>query len=172
MVWLQDEARVGQKGRLCHCWWCRGRRPSGRCDRRFEWAYIFAAVEPATGADVALVLPEATARTMALFLTEFSRSLPEDAHAVMVLDGAGWHGARALEVPANVTLVPLPPYSPELNPVERVWLYLRERFLSLRVFRDYRALVDACCAAWNRLIAEPGRLRSLCHQPWLQKVSS
>jgi hypothetical protein len=62
--------------------------------------------------------------------------------------------------------------SPELNPVERVWLYLRERFLSLRVFRDYRAIVDACCAAWNRLVAEPGRLRSLCDQPWIRKVSS
>ncbi len=70
-----------------------------------------------------------------------------------------------------ITLVPLPAYSPELNPVERVWLYLRERFLSLRVFRDYRAIVDACCAAWNRLVAEPGRLRSLCDQPWIRKVT-
>ena len=69
-------------------------------------------------------------------------------------------------------LVPLPPYSPELNPVERVWLYLRERFLSLRAFRDYRAIVDACCDAWNRLVAEPGRLRSLCDQPWIRKVAS
>ena len=90
----------------------------------------------------------------------------------MVPDGAGWHGARALAVPANVTLVPLPPYSPELNPVERVWLYLRERLLSLRVFRDHRAIIDSCCAAWNRLVAEPGRLRSLRNQPWLQKVRS
>jgi transposase len=75
-------------------------------------------------------------------------------------------------VPANVTLVPLPPYSPELNPVERVWLYLRERFLSLRVFADYHAIVDACCAAWNRLVAEPGRLRSLCDQTWIRNVGS
>ena len=159
-----DEARVGQKGRLCHRWWTRGRRPPGRCDKRFEWAYIFAAVEPATGADVALVLPEATTATMQLFLAEFA--------AALVLDGAGWPGARALAIPPNVTLVPLPPYSPELNPVERVWLYLRERFLSLRVFRDYRAILDACCAAWNRLVAEPGRLRSLCEQPWIRNVSS
>ena len=167
-----DEARVGQKGRLCHRWWRKGHRPPGRCDRRFAWAYIFAAIEPATGADVALVLPEATTATMSLFLAEFAASLPVDVHAVLVLDGAGWHGARALAVPPNVTLVPLPPYSPELNPVERVWLYLRERFLSLRVFRDYRAIVDACCEAWNRLVAETGRLRSLCDQPWIRKVSS
>ena len=105
---------MGQKGRLCYRWWLRGRRPPGRCDRRFEWAYIFAAVEPATGADVALVLPQATATAMNLFLAEFAAGLPEDVHAVMVLDRAGWHGARALAVPSNVTLVPLPPYSPEL----------------------------------------------------------
>jgi putative transposase len=171
-LWFMDEARVGQKGRLCHRWWARGRRPPGRCDGRFAWAYLFAAVEPATGADVALVLPEATTAAMNLFLAAFAAALPGDVHAALVLDGAGWHGGHALVVPANVTLVPLPPYSPELNPVERVWLYLRERFLSLRVFTDYRAIVDACRAAWNRLVAEPGRLRSLCDQSWIRKVSS
>jgi hypothetical protein len=104
-----DEARVGQKGRLCHRWWSRGRRPPGRRDKRFGWTYLFAAVEPATGADVALVLPEATTAAMNLFLAEFGRGLPEDVHAALVLDGAGWHVAKALAVPANVTLVPLPP---------------------------------------------------------------
>jgi hypothetical protein len=167
-----DEARVGQKGRPCHRWWLRGRRPPGRCDGRFESAYIFAAVAPATGADVALVLPEVTTGAMNLFLAEFAAGLPGDVHGALVLDGAGWHGGHGLTVPANVTRVPLPPYSPELNPVERVWLYLRERFLSLRVFADDRALVDACCEAWRRLVAEPGRLRSLCDQPWIRKVSS
>ena len=163
---------MGQKGRLCHRWWPKGRRPPGRRDKRFEWAYLFAAVEPAAGADVALVLPEATTATMRLFLAEFAAGLPADVHAVLVLDGAGWHSARALTIPANVTLVPPPPYSPELNPVERVWLHLRERFLSLRVFADYRAIVDACREAWHRLVAEPGRLRSPCDQPWIRNVSS
>ena len=163
---------MGQKGRPCHRWWRKGHRPPGRRDKRFERAYIFAAVEPATGADVALVLPEATTTTMRLFLAEFAATLPEDVHAVLVLDGAGWHGARALTVPPSITLVPRPPYSPELNPVEPIWLHLRERFLSLRVFADYRAIVDACCTAWNRLVAEPGRIRSLCNQPWITNVSS
>ena len=171
-AWTQRVQGVGQKGRLCHRWWARGRRPPGRCDQRFAWAYIFAAIEPATGADVALVLPEATTTTMQLFLVEFAAALPQNVHAVLVLDGAGWHGAHALAIPPNVTLVPLPPYAPELNPVERVWLYLRERFLSLQVLRDHRAILDACCAAWNRLVAEPGRLRSLCEQPWITNVSS
>jgi transposase len=93
-------------------------------------------------------------------------------HAALVLDGAGWHGARALAVPPNVTLVRLPPHSPTLNPVERVWLHLRERFLSLRVFAYYRAVVDACCAAWSRLVAEPDHIRFLRDQPWIRNISS
>ena len=75
-------------------------------------------------------------------------------------------------VPDNVTLALLPPYSPELNPVERVWLYLRERFLSLRVLDDTEAIIDACCQAWIDLIAEPDRMRTLCAYPWIMKVIS
>ena len=171
-LWFQDEARVGQKGRTGHRWWIKGQRPPGLADKRFASAYIFAAVRPATGEDFALVLPWVSTAAMSRFLADFAQTLPEDAHAVLVLDQAGWHGAKGLQVPESITLVPLPPYSPDLNPVERVWLYLRERFLSLRVFADYRAIVDACCAAWNRLVAEPGRLRSLCDQPWIRKVTS
>ena len=74
---------------------------------------------------------------------------------------------RLVTVPANVTLVRLPPYSPELNPVERVWLYLRERFLSHRVLDGYGAVLDAACRAWNALAAEPGRLASLTAYPYL-----
>ena len=97
------------------------------------------------------------------FLDAFARALPADQHAIMVLDQAGWHGAKALRVPDAVTLVPLPPYGPELNPVERVWLYLREGFLSHRVLDGYAEIVAACCQAWNALT--PERLRSLTHQP-------
>jgi hypothetical protein len=93
------------------------------------------------------VLPEATTATMQVFLDRFAAQLAPDEHAAMLLDQAGWHGAHGLVVPGNVTLVPLPPYSPQLNPVERVWLYLRERHLSHRLLDGYDAIVDACCAA-------------------------
>ncbi len=89
-----------------------------------------------------------------------------------MLDGAGWHIGGRLRVPANITLVFLPPYSPELNPVERVWLYLRERFLSLRLLPSAEAIVDACCNAWMRLVADPDRLTKLCAYPWITKVCS
>lgn len=171
-VWFQDEARIGNKGRVCHRWWPRGERAPGRCERGYQSVYLFAAVRPATGEDFTLVLPRVSADLMSLFLARFAASLPQDVHAVLVLDGAGWHDPRALRVPDNLTLVPLPPYSPELNPVERVWLYLRERFLSLRALADTEAIIEACCHAWNALVAEPGRLRSLCAYPWITKVSS
>ena len=169
-LWFQDEARVGQKGRTGHRWWVRGQRPPGIADRRFASAYLFAAVRPATGEAFALVLPHVSTAAMSRFLSDFAQTIPDDTHAVMVLDQAGWHGSRALQVPNNVTLVPLPPYSPELNPVERVWLYLRERFLSHRLLADYEAVVNACCRAWNALTAEAGRLQSLTAYPYLEQA--
>lgn len=75
-------------------------------------------------------------------------------------------------MPDNITLVPLPPYSPELSPVERVWLYLRERYLSHRLLEDYEAIVDACCHAWAALAQEPRRIQSLTSYPWLPCLSS
>ncbi len=170
--WFQDEARVGNKGRVCHRWWRRGERAPGTRQIGYQWAYIFSAVRPDTGDDVTLVLPSVNAKVMDLFLAHFADILDDNAHAVMMLDGAGWHDARALTVPDNVTLALLPPYSPELNPVERVWLYLRERFLSLRVLDDTDAIIDACCQAWLALIAEPQRMQSLCAYPWIMKVNS
>ncbi len=82
----------------------------------------------------------------------------------------GWHDARGLDVPANMTLVALPAYSPELNPVERLWLYLKERFLSHRLLDDYNAILEAACRAWNNLTTEPGRVKSLCSYDWITEV--
>jgi hypothetical protein len=152
--------------------WTKGQRPPGLCDRRFDWTYIFAAVEPATGTEFALVLPTVSTVAMNLFLAEFAQTLAPDDHVVMVLDGAGWHGSTALAVPDSLTLLPLPPYSPECNPVERIWLYLRERFLSLQVWPDQDAIIQACCDAWNVLADDLGRIKSLCLYPWIEKVIS
>jgi transposase len=87
------------------------------------------------------------------------------------MDRAGWHIAPELEIPANLTPVFLPTYSPELNAIERVWLDLRERFFSHRLWPSYEDILDACCAAWYALLAEPGRIRSLCALDWAAPVS-
>jgi hypothetical protein len=154
---------------VCHRWFLRGQRPPGLCDQRYTWAHLFAAVRPATGASFALVLPRVSTRAMQMFLDQFAGTLAADEHAALVVDRAGWHVARDLDVPGNVTLVLLPPYSPELNPVERVWLYLRERHLSHRLLAGYDAIVDALCHAWNQL--DPERLRSPTGYPYLEQVN-
>ena len=127
-------------------------------------------MEPGTDNAFALVMPYVNTEAMQIFLDRFSATIDEDEHVAMVLDQAGWHGAKALVVPSNITLVPLPPYSPELNPVERIWLYLKERFLSHRLHADYDAIAGAASQAWNRLVAEAGRITSLCSYPWIQQV--
>jgi hypothetical protein len=167
-LWFQDEMRFGQKGRVCRRWFTRGQRPPGLCDQRYTWAHLFAAVRPATGESFALVLPRVSTAAMQAFLDRFSAALAPDEHAAMAVDGAGWHVAHALRIPDNVTLVLLPPYSPELNPVERVWLFLRERHLSHRLLAGYDAIVDALCTAWNTLT--PDRLLSLTRYPYLNQV--
>jgi transposase len=128
---------------------------------------------PARETGVGLILPEANAQTMNLHLAEVGRAIAPGAFGVIILDGAGWHqtGGR-LVVPANLALLHLPPYSPELNPVENVWQYLRQNFLSNRVFENYEAIVDACCDAWNALMALPERIRSITQRDWTNTVSS
>ena len=117
-LWFQDgwtytSNQFGQKGRVCHRWFTRGQRPLGLCDQRYTWAHLFGAVQPATGRSFALVLPHVSTEAMQVFLDRFSNGLAPDEHAAMVVDGAGWHIAHELRIPGNITLVLLPPYSPE-----------------------------------------------------------
>jgi transposase len=103
---------------------------------------------------------------MALHLQEISAAVTPGAHAVLLLDQAGWHGARDLAVPENITLLALPPRSPELNPVENVWQFMRQNWLSNRVFSSYADILDHCCLAWNKLVDQPWRIMSLGLRPW------
>jgi transposase len=104
---------------------------------------------------------------MNLHLAEISRNVTSGAHAVVLLDGAGWHQTGGkLQVPDNISLLYLPAYSPELNPVENIWQFLRQNQLSNRVFDSYADIVDACCDAWNALTADPGRIRSIATRQW------
>ena len=167
-LWFADEARVGRKGRVTHVWRQKGQRPRGMREHRFASARLFGAACPERGADVALALPEVSTAAMGLVFAELAGAAPAGSHAVLVLDRAGRHVGGDLHVPPNPTLARLPPDSPELNPVETVWPCLRERWLSHRVLAGgYDAVLDAACAAWNPLRAEPGRPCSLTNSHWL-----
>lgn len=170
-VWFQDEARVGQQGTLTRVWAKRGTRPRKPRDRRYQWAYLFGAVCPARDVGAAVVLPAVSAEAMTVHLAEISTQVAAGAHGIVVLDGAGWHqrGGR-LHLPSNLTLLPLPPYAPELNPVENVWEYLRGNRLSLTVWNSYEQIVDACCQAWNALTQETGRIASITTRSWVEVI--
>ncbi len=140
-------------------------------DQRYRSAYIFGAVCPARDTGAALVLPYVSVAAMNLLLKEVASQLPPGTHATMLIDNAGWHTANDLRVPPNVTLVHLRAYSPELNAIEKVWQSLRDRYLSGRLFSGTDAIVEACCTAWNSLIAETGRIRSLTDFAWAQPVN-
>lgn len=148
-------------------WAERGSRPRAPRDQRYDWAYLFGAVCPARDVGAALVLPAADGEAMSLHLAEISRNVTLGSHAVVLLDGAGWHQSGGkLKVPDNISLLKLPAYSPELNPVENIWQYLRQNRLSNIVFDTYDAIVDACCDAWNALTAQPGLIRSIATREW------
>jgi hypothetical protein len=149
-------------------WARRGTRPRQPADQRCESAYLFGAICPARGTGAALALPFADTEAMQLHLDEIARTVAKGAHAVLLLDRAGWHTTAALAVPKNITLILLPSRAPELNPVENVWQYLRQNWLSNRVFGTYEAIVDAACEAWNRLLAQPDAITSIGLRDWAQ----
>ena len=168
-LWWQDEARVGQKNSLTRRWARRGTRPRAPRDQRTASAYIFGAICPAKGKGAGLVMPWCDTAAMAEHLKEISIAVDPGCHAVVLLDQAGWHGSARLAVPANITLLPLPPRAPELNPVENVWQVMRENWLSNRVFASYADILDHCCHAWRKLTDEPWRIISLGLRTWAHK---
>ena len=111
-------------------------------------------------------MPRADTEAMNLHLIEVSQAVSSGAHAVLVVDGAGWHISDDLVVPSNISLLILPPYSPELNPIENVWAYLRSNKLAHRLYETYIDIVDACCTAWNSFVAAPEIVRSITHRQW------
>lgn len=165
-IWFQDEARIGQKNKITRRWAARGTRPRAPHDQRTAWAYIFGAICPAKGKGAGLVLPWCNTHAMNLHLAEISAAVGKGAHAVLIADQAGWHMTPKLKTPANITILPLPPKAPELNPVENVWQFMRDNWLSNRVFRNHEQIVALCCDAWNKLIDQPWRIMSIGARDW------
>jgi DDE superfamily endonuclease len=161
-----DEARIGQKNGRVRQWARCGTRPRQPADQRYESAYLFGAICPARGVGAALALPFADTEAMQLHLDEISRHVADGAHAVLLLDRAGWHTTAKLDVPSNVTPIFLPSRAPELNPVENIWQYLRANWLSNRVFETYDAIIEAACDAWLKLVAQPATIKSIGMRDW------
>jgi len=165
-LWFQDEARIGQKNGVTRQWARKGTRPRQPADQRYENAWAFGAICPALGKGAAIASPWVNASAMQAHVDAISRAVAPGAHAVLVMDRAGWHVARELALPANITPILLPSRSPELNPVENVWQYMRENWLSNRVFESYDAIINAICEAWNKLVALPDVIKSIGMREW------
>ncbi len=164
-VWFQDEARFGQQGTLTKVWARKGSRPVAVKQTEYQWVYLFAAVNPVTGESSALLAPTVHTDYMNEHLRFISREAGPNTHVILVLDQAGWHMSKGLKLPENITLHHLPPYSPELNPIERVWAYLKSHYLANRVFTDYADLFAAGRDAWNALTESD--LQDNCHTSWI-----
>lgn len=141
-------------------------RPRQPKDQRYENAYVFGAVCPGRDTGVALIMPRADTQAMQAHLDAIGRAVAPGAHALLILDQAGWHTTRKLAPSGNITLVPLPPACPELNAAENIWQYLRQTYLANQVFADYTAILDACQNAWRKLLAEAGRITSIAQRQW------
>jgi len=131
----------------------------------YEWVYLYGAVNPVTGESCALVLPWANTNMMQLHLDAIGDQIGPDRHVVLVVDNAGWHRSGALNVPANITLLPLPAYTPELNVIERLWHWIKDHAFSNRVYPDYDILADAVSDMWRELPTD--RIQSVCQCSWV-----
>ena len=160
--YYQDEARFGQHGTITRVWAKVGTRPRAIKQTQYDYLYVFSAVSPETGDACGLISSHVNTDVMNAFLEQFSRELPADVHAALILDRAGWHVAGALKVPENITLIHLPPKSPELNPVENLWHYLRSHYWSNRLYQTWDDLKFAATDAWRRVCLVPELIKSVC----------
>jgi transposase len=138
-------------------------------DQRTKSAWIFGAICPERGVGAALVLPRCNTEAMQWHLEEISLQVKPGAHAVLIVDQAGWHMTDKLMVPSNITILPLPPRSPELNPVENIWQFMRDNWLSNRIFKSWDEIVTICCEAWNKLTDQPWKIMSIGLRDWAHR---
>ncbi|HAS6144794.1 TPA: IS630 family transposase [Vibrio vulnificus] len=158
-VWFQDEARFGQQNTTTRLWAERGSRPRVVKQQQFEYAYLFGSVCPARGIGEAMVVPWVNKDIMVEHLKQLSAVTEKGRHAVVIMDGAGWHTNDIAEPFDNVSIIKLPPYSPELNPIEQVWSWLRQHSLANQSFADYEDIVSKVCRAWNSFLECSARVR-------------
>ena len=168
-VYFQDEARFGTQGTITRVWARKGSRPRAVRQNGREWLYVLMAVCVSTGAASALIMPELNTAVVNLFLEQFSRELPAGVHAVLIWDGAGFHTGGDLVVPGNVSLIQLPPYSPELNPVENLWHYLRSHHWSNRVYAGYKGLEEEAIRSLCEVCQDTERLKTICNADYASR---
>ena len=169
-VYFEDEARFGQQGTTTNVWARRGSRPRAERQTEYEYLWVLGAVCPETGRAEGLLSPRLNSNVINVFLDEFSKTLPADEHAILLWDGAGYHTSKKLQVPQNVSLIQVPPYSPEFNPIENLWHYLKSHFWSNRVYENYEELEEAAVDAWHHAVLNEDLMKTVCAAPYLKRA--
>ena len=167
-IWWQDEVQFGEKNKITRRWAKRETRNAalGAQGSAHTIGLYLRRICPARGVGAALVLPKCNTQAMTLHLKEISAAGAPGAHAIVIIDQAGRHFSNTLGIPDNITLIPLPPKSRELHPVENFWQFIRSNRLSNRRFKSYNDIHDHCCVAWNQLIDQPWRIMSIGMRDW------
>jgi transposase len=171
-IYFQDESRFGQQGATTNVWARKGSRPTAVRQTEYEYLWVLGAVCPETGHAEGLLSPQLNTTIVNEFLAQFAREIPAEEHAVMLWDGAGFHVSRRLQIPDNVTVVKLPAYSPELNPIENLWHYLKSHYWSNRAYDDYDALEQAAVHAWKKVALDNELMKTVCAAPYLERATS
>ncbi|WZD69812.1 IS630 family transposase [Photobacterium damselae subsp. damselae] len=170
-IWFQDEARFGQQNTTTRLWAERGTRPRAVKQQQFEYAYLFGSICPQKGIGEAIVVPWVNKDIMIEHLKQISSVTEKGRHAIVIMDGAGWHTEDIADDFQNISIIKLPPYSPELNPIEQVWSWLRQHYLANQSFSDYEDIVSKVCSAWNSFLECSTRVTKMCSRRWADLTS-
>jgi transposase len=119
---------------------------------------------------VGLLAPYLNVQTIDAFFRQFEKEVDSEVQVFMIWDQAGFHTSEKVKVPKNVTLIPLPPYSPQLNPVEKLWQYLRQRYWSNRIYANYDHLREAAAQAWHKVCLDPEKIKSICRAAYVERA--
>jgi len=161
---FDDEASFGRINKPRYCWCRKGIRPSVPCHHIREYRHAYGAVDPHNGDSFFLILPYCNTVCMNIFLRELSAEFPDD-FIVLVADGAVWYNANGLVVPANIEIIPLPPYTPEMNPIEQIWAWIRLHGFRNEVFQTLEKVVDRLCITIRSLT--PDIVKSITLRDWM-----
>lgn len=161
---FQDEAGFGRINKPKYCWCEKGTRPSVPCHHIREYRYVYGAVEPLTGENCFVVMPYCNTDCMNMFLEELSNTFPKD-KIILACDGAAWHKSRSLKIPENIELIFIPPYTPEMNPIEQIWKEIRKRGFKNEVFQTLQKVVDRLCDTICSLSNET--IKSITGRDWI-----
>jgi hypothetical protein len=164
LLYFFDEARFGTHSKLGHGWFTKGSRTQVNVKLGFRNFYLYSALNPITGEDFTLMLPSVNTDCMNIYLEEMSEYLC-GTEAFIVMDQAGWHKSKGLKIPRNITILYLPPYSPELNPVERFWKYIKQHTIKNKIYDNLKDLEDVIANFLNSLTSSA--IKSLCTLSYL-----